>query len=60
MKYSCVLNVALEVGIQRVDDQHAAIAEMLDILSACGDTEGGSETVSEVLTALGKTDSGTF
>lgn len=47
-------DVALKVGIQGVDNQHKAIAKMVETISACGEADGSSESVSEAMTTIGR------
>lgn len=42
------------VGVQGVDDQHLAIAKMIDALSVLDATEASSESISDAMAAIGK------
>lgn len=42
------------VGVRGVDEQHRAIAKMIDSLSVLDATDASSESISDALTAIGK------
>lgn len=47
-------DVALKVGVQGVDDQHKAIAKLVDTISAWSDSDPNTEAISDAMTTIGR------